>query len=544
MKMTIPSIQIAASRPMRLLLLCTLLLGSSPWARANNILVTNARIVPVSPYNTTHTFVAFDLSWDNSFRDTYNWDAAWVFVKFRTPAAFGGNDLWHHAWLSTDSNHHSVGNTNSTAASIRLGTTMIDINGNTVPTGGTNRGMGAFLHRSALGNGAINWQDIQLRWNFAEQGVDFTKPVQIQVFALEMVYVPEGDFAAGDGTNGFQLTTINTANAAMNPNALATGSLGGMPGGFPSGQSAPAASWPNGFSPYYLMKYEITQQQYVDFLNTLSRVQQASRVSTNTIGRFASNAAGTTSPLNRIGVRVMSDPGGISPMVYGCDLNNNNVAGEANDGQWIAMGFLAWMDGSAHAAWAGLRPFTELEFEKAARGWARPLSGEYAWGSTSLLGTGIPVGTLSNPGTASEGATASVNVNFNNQTIGGPCRVGMFATASSTRVQAGASYWGIMELSGNVSEQTVTLHNATGRLFTGLHGNGNLNAAGHATTSLWPGWVGGQVTNSGGSMTRGYDFLGGTANTIRVSDRTGINLEHSSRVAGGGFRAARTAPNP
>lgn len=540
------SIQAAASRPMRLLLLSLLLLGSNPEVLANNILVSNARIVPVVGGSTTHTFVGFDLSWDNSWRDTYNWDAAWVFVKFRTPVTFGGDDVWRHAWLSTNNADHTVGNDSNTAATTHTGITSLDGNGNTT-TGGTNQGMGVFLYRTALGNGAITWQDIRLRWDFAAQGVDITKPVQIQVFAIEMVYVPEGDFAAGDGQFGFTLTTINTATATTAPTG--TGSLGGAAGGYPTGPGSLAptnnAGWPNGFSSFYLMKYEVTQQQYVDFLNTLTRTQQTARVSTTIVGRFASTVTTTTAPLFRIGVKVMSDPGGTSPLVYGCDLNNNNTAGEAADGQWIAMGFLSWMDGAAFTAWAGLRPYTELEFEKAARGYASPVPGEYAWGTTSITGATTTAGNYTNAGTESEGVTvANANAIYASNNLGGPGRVGIFATGSSTRQQAGASYWGIMELSGNVNEQTVNIGDGTGRGFTGLHGNGNLNAAGNATITAWPGFVTTQVTGATGSGIRGYDFNSGSTTNLRVSDRAGITSLQTNRFQGSGFRAARTAPNP
>ena len=346
----------------KLLCLLVTLITAVNVSLGNDIRVLNSRIVPVEGGSTTHTFVEFDLSWSNSWRDTYNWDAAWVFVKFRTPSTFGGDDLWRHAWLSTDNTHHTVGTDNGTTPSLSSARTMLDGSGNTVATGGTDRGMGVFMHRSALGNGNINWQQVRLRWNFGEQSVDFTKPVQIQVFAIEMVLVPEGAFAAGDWSVGFTLTTINTATATTVP--AGTGSLGGAAGGYPTGQTAPGATWPNGFGAYYLMKYELSQQQYVDFLNTLTRTQQAARVSAVTASRFAGTTDGHTTPQSRNGVRVMSDPGGTNPRVYGCYLNNNNAAGEAADGQWIAMGFLSWMDGAAYTAWQACVPIPNWNLKK------------------------------------------------------------------------------------------------------------------------------------------------------------------------------------
>ncbi len=44
--------------------------------------------------------VQFNLSWQNSFRlasGASNWDAAWVFVKYK----IGTNGTWKHATLST-----------------------------------------------------------------------------------------------------------------------------------------------------------------------------------------------------------------------------------------------------------------------------------------------------------------------------------------------------------------------------------------------------------------------------------------------------------
>ncbi len=43
-----------------------------------------------------------------------------------------------------------------------------------------------------------------------------------------------------------------------------------------------------------------------------------------------------------------------------------------------------WHDGATYADWAGLRPMTELECEKACRGPVYPVTGEYAWGNTTF----------------------------------------------------------------------------------------------------------------------------------------------------------------
>jgi len=86
---------------------CILLVGFmfyvSTVLHANNIAVSN---VSTSGQNTTagtnnsanYALVEFDVSWDNSWRTSSgpsNWEAAWVFVKFRL-----GTGPWQHASLN------------------------------------------------------------------------------------------------------------------------------------------------------------------------------------------------------------------------------------------------------------------------------------------------------------------------------------------------------------------------------------------------------------------------------------------------------------
>ncbi len=92
-----------------------------------------------------------------------------------------------------------------------------------------------------------------------------------------------------------------------------------------------------------------------------------------------------------------------------------------------------------------------------------------------------------------------------------------------------------MELSGNLWERAVTLGNGLGRAFTGLHGNGLLDAAGGADVTNWPG-----ATAMGGGF-----HGGGYANPttlVRVSDRNFAGLTNPNRSPDFGFRCVRTAP--
>ena len=103
----------------------------------------------------------------------------------------------------------------------------------------------------------------------------------------------------------------------------------------------------------------------------------------------------------------------------------------------------------------------------------------------------------------------------------GPLRCGIFATATSTRAQAGASFYGILELSGNVAEHVINLH-GTGatNVFTRSWGNGALSAAGNHDEATWPLWTFVQANGINNMWCqRGGSFAVG-ANELQISDRT------------------------
>ncbi|MDE5544687.1 MAG: hypothetical protein K2I83_04685 [Bacteroidales bacterium] len=66
-----------------------------------------------------------------------------------------------------------------------------------------------------------------------------------------------------------------------------------------------------------------------------------------------------------------------------------------------------------------------------------------------------------------------------------PLRVGIFADSTSTRAEAGATFWGVMNMSDNVAEMCISAYNAVGRAFVGTHGCGQLNPNGAATHKDW-----------------------------------------------------------
>ncbi|MFN9998336.1 MAG: SUMF1/EgtB/PvdO family nonheme iron enzyme, partial [bacterium] len=284
-----------------------------------------------------------------------------------------------------------------------------------------------------------------------------------------------------------------------------------------------------GFNAFYSMKYEISQQQYVDFLNTLTYTQQAARTAASSPPNSAAGTGALINPYaNRNGIDIQT-PGTAStvPAVYACNLDDDGIYNEAVDGQHIACNYLSWDDLDAYLDWAGLRPMTELEFEKACRGNITPTSGEYPWGTaTAVKPTGI-----NNTGNASEIASnGSANIAFDISSIG-PVRTGLFATGSSNRNGSGAGYYGNMDLGGNLWERVVTLGNNAGRAFSGSHGNGTLTSNGDADV------VGGPDAAGTGWRGGAYDLPDSTAIASR---RTIASNGNNSRVANAGGRGVRT----
>ncbi len=480
-------------------------------AWANNVTVTNTDLrAPASG----KVAVQFDLSWDNSWRDAVNHDACWLFVKYSAD----GGATWNHATLAASG-------TNPSGFSDGSGTSLDII----VPADK----MGAFIQRSGEGVGTVANTGVRLSWDFATNGLDKTQNARVKVFAIEMVHVPTGSFYVGSGgtettslTEGPWTTGATTPFLITNEAAMlitnAAGYLwdcGTIPGG------TLANEFPKGYAAFYLMKTEISQRQYCDFLNTLTRAQQAARVETTNADYFA--MGNSISIKNRNGIRCPSVvPAAPEPIVFGCDGNANQTFNETNDGQWVSCNFLSTDDGMAYADWAALRPFTELEFEKACRGPLPPVPNEYAWGATNLV---LPT-SLTDTNTAFETPSpGQANFLGTSGSPAGPYRCGSFARSDTTRTNSGAGYYGALDLSGNVNERPVSLVDANGRAFTGQHGDGALSAAGAANVSAWP------VTYR---SSRGAQNLPADS---RTSDRTYYSWM-TKRYAHSGWRGARTTP--
>ncbi len=477
------------------LALATAVATASVWS--NNLQITNTKVVLPEGSDGT-ALIQFDISWENSWRadsvagagDAYFHDAAWVFFKVRNIEL----GVWQHVVL------HGSG-TNPPLFETGSGTPVEFV----VPADR----MGAIMRRSAPGTGTLAATNLMVRWNLADSDVLPRDSVDAMTFAVEMVYVAEGPFWAGDGAVGFTKTLINTP-------------VANVAGGFPTGQTAPVSTWPNGYNAFYCMKYQITEGQWVDFFNLLTDAQKTKRDITGNVAVYGGKNSDNV-------------------------VNRNTLAWTTGDATTAApdraCNFLTYGDGAAFAAWAGLRPMTELEYEKACRGPLDPVPGEFAWGTTEIF-SGV-IG-LSGVEDGTEWVTSDVSMGAARwgQTGGltGPLRAGIFATNGASRAAAGASYWGIMELSGNLYERVINLSQATGRSFTGRHGDGTLTAAGEADVAdlEWPS----ATVSPWGHGYRGGDGYGSAASrdTLRVSDRSHIAINLAQRLMYTCFRAARTAP--
>jgi formylglycine-generating enzyme required for sulfatase activity len=214
------------------------------------------------------------------------------------------------------------------------------------------------------------------------------------------------------------------------------------------------------------------------------------------------------------------------------------------------------MDLCAFLDWAALRPMTELEFEKTARGPYLPLRGEYAWSSKDITAATVLSGTEDSGN--EQVATENANVHFSGAVLSGgdaangaeyqqgPLRTGIFATGSSNRVSSGAGYYGSMDLSGNVAEFVISVGSSAGIGFSGMHGDGYLTTAsgseGNANVAGWPGmdvdaFKG--VVIAVGSGLRGGSWMD-TAERLRVSDRQNAVYGMSDATAYNGGRGVRS----
>jgi formylglycine-generating enzyme required for sulfatase activity len=499
-------------------------------AQANNLSVTNVVLGSRDP-GTKSLVIKFDVNWNNSWHNKINHDAIWLTVRLNNTQDTVTNKK---ICQITVSGVNPAGTSAGTGANLEI----------YVPSDKK----GAFLRRSANGNIAdIATQNVQLTIDYDSCGFTDADQVYASVFGLEMVFIPQGSFYAGDYNTS--TASLNRGSADNNPwpinseNAIPVSNPanGGYryvsnsnAGEFATGTtfSVPAA-FPKGYGPFYVMKYEITEAQWVEFVNSLGSSAARShhditdnnhKNSDTVIARNTITCSGT--PLTCSTVRP-SRP----------------------------VSFLSWMDLAAFLDWAALRPMTELEFEKLSRGPGLPAKGEFAWGTTDITAASH----ISGAEDGTEQVTdTNANANYGNTTFtggdasqgpqsqSGPLRAGIFASTSTNRITAGSSYYGVMDISGNLQERIVTIGNAAGLAFDGQNGDGVLSAAagfeGNADMAHWPGIDGTPprgVTGAAGSGKRGGSWTDGSS-LLTISDRSEAALTSTDATSYSGGRGART----
>ena len=286
---------------------------------------------------------------------------------------------------------------------------------------------------------------------------------------------------------------------------------------WPSSETVLGSDYPNGYSAFYVMKYEMSQDQYCGFLNMIGARERENRTVGERLRSFSARdyvfGGDRKHASNRNGIVISTRNVTGDTVSFACDLDPETPVSLDGDGLPLACNYLTVSDMLAYASWVGLRPLTELEYERLCRAPYPyvPEPFECSWGTTVAQAPG----SLSEGGKTNE-SVSSGNVNYGNR-IGGPLRVGIFARTGGSQESSGSSFWGVQDLSGNLNEIYYNA-NAAGRKFKGTkHGNGDL--AGLSTVNGW-GWV----TDAACFGLRGGSFRSGSP-----TDLSGSNRQYASR---------------
>lgn len=533
-----------------------LLLLSVCGAYANNIRVTDATRLAAP----NRDMVAFTLSWDNSWRvggAPGNHDAAWLFVKLRP--CDGGP--WQHGLLSTTMGNHIIGGDLEAVTPISLADRFGVTAGGATESNHLGHNTGIMLRRSSFGKGHI--VSVRCTLKLVNTVAEFDPAIEysIRVIGIEMVQVRSGSFVVGDGVSAGRFNTV-TIDAANYNQILPAATLGGSWGSYHSFHQSGTtvdlpAAYPKGYEEFYCMKYEISQGMFADFMNSVdgyagSPAQFFGRNRNN----LTINAGATSSTPNRA-QNFMNWDDLLSYLDWAALRPMTELEYEkACRGPIMTPGEFAWgttshqygflYDGApdgtetcltrnanCHYAYVPVNgPNSSNTF------YVNNAAGGYFFGQITNYGTNGTNSTRNswttspadsstttppNTGVTTTGTLLApvfgVNVIRNNTFQGyGPVGCGVFARdATQSRLATGASYWGIMELSGNVMEQCVGVQ-AASVVYTGRWGDGYLGA-GVANVTGWDRTV---RASRGGSY-------GGGPGEMRVSDRRYMRMNSTVR---------------
>lgn len=395
--------------------------------------------------------VRFTIEWNNAWRNDKNFDAAWVFIKYTSPEY---HLLPYAHGLIANAGHKLLSNEIAGCPDPEI----------QIPSDKT----GFFIYASKTHRGPVRWTiNILLDTNALLKPEFELNNRLVEISAIEMVYVPTSAFYLGDGdTTSLAQSAFYTADGngqykglfkVNNEKPIQIGPglnelyyrsqkkefQGDQQGALPE-------TFPKGYKAFFIMKYELNQGQYADFLNCLS--PGATQFRANYASKNYYKFRGSIS---------------LSQNIF--------IAGSA----MRPCNFISWDDACAYADWAALRPFTELEYEKSCRGPDQPGQFEFPWNNNSkdhLKRFVHPGGDLSFSDLEEK------NINDNNREL------------------YGASFYRVMDMAGSLWERCITVGDSVGRAFEGTHGDGRLSAYAAATNADWP---------VGYTQSKGFGFRGG-----------------------------------
>lgn len=397
--------------------------------------------------------VTFTVSWNNSWSNSRNYDAVWIVIKYQSPSY---RQLpYRHANLLANKHSMLVNHVPGSPSPV------IE-----VPQDRT----GLYVYPSANYRGPVSWT-LQVSLDtaiFSDRNFNANERL-ISVHAIEMVYIPEGAFTLGDpDTVAYRNFSFFSSDGNGMPGGLykITSEAEEIPVGTAKGnlyyradvalyhgdqKGAVPATFPKGYQAFYVMKYELQQGQYASFLNCISPSASFHRA----------NFGGKQYYQQRGSIKIDDDKYVAASPQRPCN-------------------FLSWDDACAFADWAGMRPMTELEFEKACRGNRAPIAHEYPWNTVTKKNLMRVVDT-------------SDDLIFLN-------KLQESSMTDNNRDQFGASFYWVMDLAGSLWERCVTVGDSTGRAFRGINGDGMLAPYGFASNADWP---------KGSTETAGFGFRGG-----------------------------------
>lgn len=486
-----------------------------------------------------------EISWEGSWKTDINCDGVYIFAKAKRKE----NDEYTSVKLLESSKGEFDYADKSTAD--------FKVEGNSLGLYIPNTKLGAFVFPVQMCEDKKQSCKISL---LCEGDGEF---YDIKIFVIEMVYVPQDGHFVGDSENGiskggrlkncfykypdkgaYYIDSEDEIKFAPQEDCLYSDM------DTPNGRQEETPfvipkEFPKGYKAMWYMKYSLNNEQFVMFLNCLTRQQQKTHVMSDISGDYIENyfvLTNTAEEMDR-------------SAVY-CRREGNTTDKPVKFYTYAPMrscNAMAYRDVAAFACFSGLRLLTELEYEKACRGTLPAVAGEFAWGSTNI---GRVYNFDGADGSGYEKAIAQKEGQLANCNYGegiapfekaiktvpdnpgwiGPISSGILGKNEvlegySKRECTGASYYGIMELSGNVWENVVSVGRPEGRKYDGSYGNGKLDENGNHTMENWP-----DSETAVGNGVRGGVFVSPNPDYVRMALRVFAAHTKAEKRYHGGLR--------